>query len=84
MRFRRRPPEPPSGVRLVRADGTVIPCDVLREPDGDTRKITAWIAVPREPGLIMREGDCIRIGILPPRTVVEFRLELPAPSPYDW
>ena len=84
MRFRKRQPEPPSGVHIVRADGSVIPCDVLREPDGDTRKTTAWIAVPRESGLIMEEGDCLRIGVLPPRTVVEFRLELPAPSRHDW
>ena len=82
--FRKRPSVPPSGVRLVRADGSEVPCDVLREPDGDSRRMTAWIAVPREPGLVARQGDALQIDALPPRTVIEFRMTLPAPSPHDW
>lgn len=37
---------PPRGVRLVAPDGTVIPCDVLYDPDRDENGVKTWVAVP--------------------------------------
>jgi hypothetical protein len=46
---KKRPEEPPQGVRICRPDGTSVECGLLREPDADREGCAAWIAVPLEP-----------------------------------
>jgi hypothetical protein len=65
----------PEGVRIVWEDGTVIACDVLRDPDQDESGCAAWIAVPRDPMPVATGGFVVRADVLHPKTVLklEFR-----------
>ena len=64
---RRREDLPPEGVCLIADDGTVIPCDVLRDPDQDKDGCAAWVAVPRKP-VPPGMGIAPKAALLPPRT----------------
>jgi hypothetical protein len=70
VRLRRRkssapdtpPPRPPEGVRVQRADGTVVPCGVLLREVRDG--IAHWIAVPMGE-ICPPEGDRLLVGVQP-------------------
>lgn len=67
---------PPEGVRIERADGTVIPCSVLRDPSQDENGCAAWLVVPDteyEPG----PGDAIRADMIPGRTTLVVSFTIP-------
>jgi hypothetical protein len=70
-------PVPPGGV-VLHYNGREIGCDVLREPDQDTRGVTAWLAVPAET-VTIRPGDEVRVtaALLPAgsQLLVDFECE---------
>ena len=70
---RRKPAEPPEGVRIVRADGTVIPCGVLRDESMDSGGNAYWAVHPLEPYTV-RAGDEVLVDVLPARTTVSLVL----------
>jgi hypothetical protein len=82
--FRRNPglrlDDPPTDVRLIRTDGTVIPCDVIRDPDGDRDGLTYWVAVPQVPDLLIDEGDRLE-AMLPPHSGLGWRFHARKPPP---
>lgn len=60
---------PPQNVRIIRADGTVIPCGVKylgRTLDKDGVPVEEWAAVT-EYRMNIEAGDTVAIGVLPPR-----------------
>lgn len=67
-----RTPVPLEGVRIVRPDGTEIPCEVRyvgRQPDSCGGMLDVWRAVS-EYVLDARAGDRLSIGMLPARTAI--------------
>ena len=72
------PATPPKNVRIVRADGTEIPCELRykgQEPaDDGSGLMHVWEAlseyVPQIP------EDQVRVGMLPPRTSITFTFGL--------
>jgi hypothetical protein len=86
--FRRRPelrPERPQGVRIVHADGTHTPCEVVRQATSSDG-ITTWAAIPygnRRPDIAA--GDSLAADMIPGRTRLAFYLPgepNPADAPY--
>lgn len=70
-RARRTEPQPPRNVRVVKADGTVIPVEcVYRGQDEDGVHI--WRSV-HPVNFVPWVGDVLRIDELPGRTAVEIR-----------
>lgn len=75
MRLRKRQqrePEPPRGVKILHADGSVTECAVVCDPE-DQDGLAQWIAVPPE-GTVFRPGDKMTVDVLPPRTGLSLRL----------
>ena len=66
-------PEPPTDVRIVRVDGTEIPCEVRYEGTRtkDGQLMHDWVAVS-EYVVDLRAGDSLAIGKLPARTSVSY------------
>ena len=60
---------PPQNVRIIRFDGTVIPCGVKylgKRPGDDGIPVEEWAAVT-EYRMNIAAGDTMAIGVLPPR-----------------
>jgi hypothetical protein len=71
MRIRRKQAaQAPEGVRVRRADGTIVECDVLRDPDQDRDGCAMWIAVPREPLDINTGAFALLADVLPGKTIL--------------
>jgi hypothetical protein len=68
-------PVRPEGVRIVRPDGSVIACGVLRNPAGDTQGITAWTAHPLDENYVLAIGDRVE-GLLPGGSFLDVGLPL--------
>jgi hypothetical protein len=64
---------PPEGVRITRADGSVIECDVLRDPGAGRDGCARWIAVPRSP-FTSGPGDSLEVDVLPVNAALAVRL----------
>jgi hypothetical protein len=64
---------PPEGVRIHRADGTTVECDVLRDPDLDRPGSAFWVAVPRDDIAVSFETDRLEVDELPAGTAVGLR-----------
>jgi hypothetical protein len=65
-------PRPPENVRIVRRDGTEIPCEIRyagRTTDKDGRPIDEWEAVS-EYRMSVLDGDVLRVGVLPGRCAI--------------
>lgn len=63
MRLRRRP-DPPSGVRIVRRDGTTLDVEVVYR--GREHGLDVWVIA----NAVMRNGDAVTVERLPARTSV--------------
>jgi hypothetical protein len=75
--FRKKPPDPPRGVCIVRPGLWDVECDVLLDPGRrrrDEAGSTVWIAVPREPVEFRLGEDRVTVAYLPARTAVELML----------
>jgi hypothetical protein len=63
-------PDPPTGVHIVRQDGTTLPCELTyngTNPDGAHE----WTIA----GAVLHTGDTIRIATLPARTAIAFHTD---------
>jgi hypothetical protein len=63
----RAQPDPPTGVHIVRLDGTTLPCELTyngTNPDGAHE----WVIA----GAVIHTGDTIRIATLPARAAIAF------------
>lgn len=74
-RWRRPPVIPPENVRIVRSDGTEIPCECIYR--GVRRGLHVWAAVT--PVRIEAADWHIAIDMMPARSTVEIYLSFPAP-----
>jgi hypothetical protein len=63
-------PDPPTGVHIIRHDGTTLPCELTyngTNPDGAHE----WTIA----GAVLHTGDTIRIATLPARTAIAFHTD---------
>ncbi len=67
---RRKPPEPPRGVRIISPDGDVIDCDVILDPGHTTRRKAVWAAIPRREFLACSGVWAMAVDVLPARSSV--------------
>lgn len=70
-----RKSDPPRGVRIEHADGTVSECELVRDPHDGPGRVAQWIALPPD-GTVLAPGDALSIDVLPPRTSVLLGLPL--------
>jgi hypothetical protein len=79
-------PPAPLGVRLRYADGTVVECDVVRDPGFDRPaghpqgEITYWRAVPRVRGEVPLGTYQVEFDAMPPRTGIWPDIPLAGPG----
>lgn len=59
----------PRGARIAHADGTVCPCDLVRDPEPASEGHAVWAAVPPD-GCLPGPGDSLELDYLPARTSV--------------
>jgi hypothetical protein len=71
LRRKRADPEAPEGVRIVLADGSEIPCDVLRDPEQDHDGMAVWVVVPQQ-SWTPQDGDLLKMAVLPAHTSLVF------------
>lgn len=65
----------PRGVRLVLADGTIVPCVLLRCEELDHDGLTGWVGTP----LVTLESPVVllRADIMPARTELRIAVQEP-------
>jgi hypothetical protein len=62
----------PQRVRVVRPDGTEVPCELIHEGIDEETDMDNW----RIAGVTFRVGlDQIKVGMLPARTGISFEVE---------
>lgn len=67
-------PQPPQDVRIVKADGTEIPCEVRYvgpEIAADGDPVDVW-ELDTDAVMNVRAGDSMAIRVLPPRAGIRF------------
>lgn len=69
MAKRKVQPVPPEGVRIERADGTVLPVELVY--DGLIGGLHQWAVT----GVVVNDGDAVCADVLPPQTSIALRIE---------
>lgn len=73
-------PPAPQGVRLRRDDGSVVECDVVRDPGFDRLGVTYWRIVPRMEGEPALGTWQVEFDAIPPHTGVWVDVPLAGPG----